>query len=112
MTELRFALEADPYAKGKLRLSCYFDKGREMFGLGLRLDTVSDIGRCAQLLAMSAAWTVEVLDRWPRDEETGRVLGDFDALGAFAAGRPLFHACRQGQLPCLDSEQNWKEATT
>lgn len=104
---LRFVVEMDSYRKGKRRISCYFDKGREMFALALMLESMDDLGRCAQLLAHSAAWTVEVLERWPRDEETGRLAGDMAALDAFVVGRPRFAACRQGAPAMLDSAENW-----
>jgi hypothetical protein len=107
---LRFALERDyrEFAKGRLVLSCFFDKGREMFGLALLPKTLDDVGRCAQLLAKSAAWTVEFLERWPRDEETGRLRNDGPEVAAFLTGRPLFCHNAPGQSAALESEENWK----
>ena len=69
---LRFVLERD--YRGDYRglcLSCYFDKGRDFFGLGIRLKSIDELGAAAQNLAKSAAWTVECLERWPVDSETG-----------------------------------------
>lgn len=113
---LRFVLERDHrFDKGGLRLSCYFDKGREMYGLALRLKTIDDTGRCAQLLALAASWTVEALERWPRDEETGKLTGDMAELDVFLGsskawdrGRPLFAVTSQGDMAMLDEEKSWE----
>lgn len=114
---LRFVLEHDHrgFANGRLVMSCYFDKGRSMYGLALLPKSIDDVGRCGQLLATAAAWTVEVLERWPRNDETGGLQGDMAALNEFLGagipgcdGRPLFAETAQGQMAMLDSEDRWR----
>jgi hypothetical protein len=106
---LRFILERDfkHGGNGRLKLSCYFDKGRDMLALALLPGTMENVGHCAQLLAMSAAWTVEFLERWPRDEATGQIPPPWEEADAFVSGKPLFQYCSQGADAGYDRESSW-----
>lgn len=90
-----------------LYLSCYFDKGGLMYAKMLRCATLEDVGRVAQLLARSASWTVEILERWPFDQETGRHAGDLAEMERWAHGKPFFTITRQGDIAELDHEKYW-----
>lgn len=113
---LRFILERSEHEnqRGKpFRLSCYFDRGGKLYSKALRMKSLDDLGRCGQLLAKSAAWTVELLERLIYDPERGTYSDRDPGVNAWMQGKLFFTETYDGAPAELDSEEYWpsEEAT-